>query len=111
MFLDEIKLLNVARYEITRQYLYEMKIALYEIAKTIKPGGHIVIITGNNSVCGKVLENDSFINIILSNLGLKLELHLFDNIKSRGLMTKRNKTASIINRESVMVFLKEATNE
>ena len=38
--------------------------------------------------------------------GLSLKLILVDDIKSRGLMTKRNRTASIISRETVLIFEK-----
>jgi hypothetical protein len=37
---------------------------------------------------------------------MTLELSLIDHIKSRGLMTKRNQTASVIAREAVLVFRK-----
>ncbi|KAA6097097.1 MULTISPECIES: hypothetical protein [unclassified Pantoea] len=107
-FLVHVNKSNQTRFEITKQYLCEMKIALREMSKTVKEDGHIVIVTGNNSVCGKVLENDLFITTVMAELGLKLQLHLYDAIKSRGLMTKRNKTASIINKEHVLVFHKEA---
>lgn len=105
--LDEIKSVNEERFHITSQYLYEMKLALIEMAKVSRAGGHLVIVTGNNSVCGRVLENDAFIKNVLIEAGLKLELHLYDDIKSRGLMTKRNKTASVINKEHILVFSKE----
>lgn len=106
VFLEKIKTINFVRYEITKTFLLEMKKALQEISKSIKEGGHVVIITGNNNVCGEILENDLFTIECLQDFGLKLEMHLFDEIKSRGLMTKRNKTAAIISKESVMVFSK-----
>lgn len=104
--LIKINARNELRSFITRQYLFEMKDALTEMARVTQEGGHIVLVTGNNKVCGETLRNDEFTVKILSSLGLNLELSLVDYIKSRGLMTKRNKTASIISRESILVFSK-----
>jgi DNA modification methylase len=94
------------RAKITRRYLCEMSSALSEMARVTAPGGRIVLIVGNNQVCGEPLQNDIYITHLLEGLGLRLEIGLVDNIKSRGLMTKRNKTASLISRESVLVFTK-----
>lgn len=102
----KIKQKNELRFIITRQYLFEIKHALSEMAKVTQDGGHIVLVTGNNQVCDEVLRNDKFTIDTLTSLGLNLELSLVDHIKSRGLMTKRNKTASVISRESVLVFSK-----
>ncbi|MGQ4878507.1 hypothetical protein ACOJCM_08025 [Billgrantia sp. LNSP4103-1] len=104
--LADIAQINLSRAKITKTYLHEMKLALYEIARVLSPGGKAVIVIGNNTVCGYPLRNDEFCLNVMNELGLKIELHLLDDIKSRGLMTKRNKTASIITRESVLVFKK-----
>jgi hypothetical protein len=83
-----------------------MKKALTEMARVTSAGGRIVLVVGNNMVCGEPLRNDEYVTHVLQDLGLTLEIGLLDHIKSRGLMTKRNKTASIISRESVLVFAK-----
>jgi len=98
---------NPKRALITRHYLYEMKSALCEMARVTSKGGHIVLVVGNNQVCGEPLRNDEYVVHVLQELGLNLELSLIDHIKSRGLMTKRNKTASVISLESVLVFSKK----
>ena len=97
---------NKTRARITRQYLHEMKDALSEMARVVSVGGSVVLVIGNNMVCGEPLRNDKYVANVLQELGLKLEIGLIDHIKSRGLMTKRNKTASMITRESVLVFTK-----
>ena len=104
--LEKVKSKNPKRALITRHYLHEMKNALSEMARVTAKGGHIVLVVGNNLVCGEPLRNDMYVAEVLQELGLKLELNLIDHIKSRGLMTKRNKTASIISLESVLVFSK-----
>lgn len=104
--LQRVQKKNETRARITRQYLHEMKEALSEMARVASVGGHVVLVVGNNMVCGEPLRNDKYVVNVLQELGLKLEIGLIDHIKSRGLMTKRNKTASMISRECVMVFTK-----
>ncbi len=104
--LNDIKPINTLRYQITAQYLHDMRKALEEATRVLAPGGKLVLVLGNNHVCGKQLRNDEYCIEILESLGLQLDLSLVDNIKSRGLLTKRNSTASAILRESVLVFSK-----
>lgn len=104
--LNDIKPINALRYQITAQYLEDMRKALEESARVLAPRGKFVLVLGNNHVCGKQLRNDEYCIEILEGLGLQLDLSLVDNIKSRGLLTKRNSAASAILRESVLVFSK-----
>lgn len=97
---------NPTRGRITSQYLSDLRAALIEMARVTAIDGHIVLVIGNNEVCGETLRNDKFAMAVLQEAGMSLELALIDHIKSRGLMTKRNKTASLISRESVLVFKK-----
>lgn len=105
-FLLKVKKKNELRARITQQYLHDMKSAFTEMARVLSNTGRIVLVVGNNEVCGEPLRNDEFATHVFQELGLNVELSLIDHIKSRGLMTKRNKTASMISRESVIVFSK-----
>ena len=98
---------NPMRARITLKYLEEMDAVVGEIIRVLAPGARAALVVGNNQVCGEPLRNDEFLIERFLSRGAKLELHLLDDIKSRGLMTKRNKTASLISRESVLVFRKE----
>ncbi|AEA61332.1 hypothetical protein bgla_1g27140 [Burkholderia gladioli BSR3] len=100
----EIGEINADRGRITMTYLVEMRQALVEMVRVLAKKGKLVLVVGNNQVCGLPLRNDDFITQILESLGMRLELSLVDHIKSRGLMVKRNKTASVISRESVLMF-------
>jgi len=104
--LEKVNCVNETRARLTRQYLSEMKGALEETASVTTSGGRIVLIIGNNEVCGHSLRNDLFLTQVLEGCGCKLELSLVDHIKSRGLLTKRHATASVISRESILVFSK-----
>lgn len=97
---------NPLRAAIASTYLQEMRAALTEMHRVLKPGGRLVLVIGNNVVCGNEFMSSEYLGKICKGLGMTLELSLLDAIKSRGLMTKRNKTASVISREWVLLFRK-----
>ena len=91
---------------IVGNYLNEMKSALDESIRVLKKGGYMVIVIGNNTVCGRPFDTQDYLTTYISSKGLDLQFKLIDDIKSYGLMTKRNKTASRISCEWVLVFKK-----
>jgi len=97
---------NSLRAAICATYLCEMEEAICELYKVVRPGGKFVLVIGNNEVCGEDFMSSVYLREIALSVGFALELELIDEIKSRGLMTKRNRTASIIKREWVLVFKK-----
>jgi len=104
--LKKIHKLNPLRAHITSNYLLEMKSALENAVKLLRDGGHMVLVIGNNNIAGVEFNTQKYLTMILQMLGLELIAKLVDNIKSYGLMTKRNKTARIINREWILIFKK-----
>lgn len=97
---------NPLRSIIVATYIIEMDAAIKEMARVLKPNGHLVLVIGNNEVCGLPFKSSEYLALICEKYGLSLKLKLIDEIKSRGLMTKRNKTASMITREWVLLFEK-----
>lgn len=97
---------NIKRAFLAANYLNEMKVALDESYRVLKPGGHMVIVIGNNTVCGLSFNTQDYLTSYLQSIGMQLEFKLIDDIKSYGLMTKRNKTASTISCEWVIVLKK-----
>lgn len=102
--LKQIHGINPLRAHIGASYLNEMETALTEACSALKKGGYFVLVAGNNRICNKHFPTKKYLASILLELGLKLRLELADTIQSRGLMTRRNTTASVIARESVLVF-------
>ncbi len=102
--LRRIFMLNRARAMIAGTYLNEMASALAESHRVLKPGGHLVLVIGNNEVCGFPFKSSDYLQDICHGLGFKTRLRLVDEIRSRGLMTKRNRAASVISREWVLVL-------
>ena len=81
-----------------------MQRAFAECVTILEPGGYFVLVAANNRVCGYDFETKNYLTELLQEQGLELRFEIVDAIKSRGLMTKRNKTASVISRESVLLF-------
>lgn len=104
---DRIRVNNPSRGAITEAYFYELKDALSEIGRVTTPDGHAVLVLGNNTVAGLLVENDCFATEIMTDLGFSLELALIDRIHSRGLMTARNKSAALISGETILIFRKQ----
>lgn len=92
---------------IVGNYLNEMKVALDESVRVLKKNGYMVIVIGNNTVCNRPFDTQDYLTTYLQTKGMQLQFKLIDDIKSYGLMTKRNKTASTISCEWVLVFKKK----
>lgn len=105
--IDQIYKANSLRGKIVSTYLLEMEKALDESVRVLKKGRYMVLVIGNNNVCGYEFNTKHYISEYLSTKGMALKLEMIDDIKSYGLMTKRNKTANIITREWILIFRKE----
>lgn len=106
LLIKKVDAIDPVRAKIIAQYLIEMKDAINESIRVLKKNGYFVLIVGNNKVCNKEFNTQAYLTKYIERKGLKLVFKLIDDIKSYGLMTKRNKTADIISREWVLVFKK-----
>lgn len=97
---------NASRAKIVSTYLIEMRAALTEAVRVLRPGGCFVLVIGDNTVCGRRFASSEYLRLMLEGMGMTTILSLIDPIPSRGLMTRRNKTAGIITSESVIVLRK-----
>ncbi len=104
--IERIAKKNPVRAAICRVYLREMYEALMQSSLCLKDGGYFVLVIGNNQVCGEEFWSSTYLTEMLVDIGFEVELELVDEIKSRGLMTKRNRSAGMISREWVIVFRK-----
>jgi len=104
--LAKVRRENPLRAHIANVYLEEMNEAILELWRVVKPGGHVVFVIGDNYVSGKPFRTSKFLQDQFEAAGFETKLRLQDAIHSRGLMTKRNKTASVIAREWVFLFHK-----
>ncbi len=104
ILIDEIAQRNPLRARIAQRYLLEMRSSLSELSRTMTHGGTLVLVVGPNLVAGLEFPTPFFLQRIAEGLGFSTDLHLLDSIESRGLMTKRNRTAGVIEQESVFLL-------
>ena len=105
-FIEIVASHNRRRGAIIATYLTEMKTALAEAVRVLKPGGHFVLVIGDNQVCGREFTSSTYLTEVLTDLGLDVRLKLVDEIRSRGLITKRHASAGIIAREWIILLQK-----
>lgn len=104
--IENIYKIKPERANIVCNYIIEMKDAFDEMIRVLKKDGFLVLIVGNNKVCSMEFNTQEYFTEYLVKKGLELQFKLIDDIRSYGLMTKRNKTADIISREWILVFKK-----
>lgn len=104
--IDEVRAENPLRAHIASTYLIEMRDALGESHRILRAGGTLVMVTGNNRLCGRPFHTTRYLTQIALDLGFQIELELVDAIRSRGLMTRRNASAAVIETEAVTVLRK-----
>jgi DNA modification methylase len=97
---------NPTRAKIAATYLNDMRAAFQEMYRVLRPGGHMVLVAANNRISGQIFRTVDYLRAIAEECGLSLTACFVDAIRSRGLMTKRNHTASLITREWVLVLRK-----
>jgi hypothetical protein len=83
-----------------------MRDVFTEMNRVLSPGGHVALVAGNNRICGRDFATAEYLSAIAEATGFQKRLVLVDHIRSRGLMTKRNRTAGMISQEWVYLFQK-----
>lgn len=106
LLLKKIFEINPLRAHIAATYLLEMRKAIRESVRVLKPNKYFILIAANNKVCNYEFETQEYLRQIAEQEGMVTVCKLVDDIKSYGLMTKRNKTASIITCEWVLILKK-----
>lgn len=102
--LRKVREKNPLRAHIAATYLLEMKAAISEMKRVLKPNGFLVLVAGSNLLCGRRFDTPAYLRQMAEAAKLRTRLVLVDAIPSRGLMTKRNRTAGVIPDESVIVL-------
>lgn len=96
------------RAAVASAYLREMREAIDGIWSLLRPGGYFVLIASNNQIAGETFRANDYLLRLAEQRGFDIQLRAVDTIRSRGLMTKRNRTASVITREYVTLMQKGA---
>lgn len=109
--IERVRIVNPLRAAIAATYLNEMEQCFQEMSRVLTDNGHLVLVIGNNEVCGQKFLSSEYLTSIAENYGLVPIFKAVDEIKSRGLMTKRNKTAGVISLEWVIMFRKNLSKD
>lgn len=91
---------------IISQYFRDMRMALGEITRVLQRGGYLVLVVGNNLVFKQQVPNNQILAEIAHEEGLIIKAMLVDEIRSRGLITKRHETAGMILDEWIVLLQK-----
>lgn len=105
--ISQISIRNATRADIFGIYMTEMKKAASAIKDSLKVGGHLVLVMGDNQICGQPVRTSQHVRDLFTSSGFSTIIEMIDHIKSRGLMTKRNRTAGIISHEHVFVLRRD----
>jgi DNA modification methylase len=90
------------------KYFSEMKQAILEMHRILKDDSYAIIVIGNNKVLGRKVETYRLLIDIATLSGFKLELVLKDEIRGRGMITKRHNTGGLIKEELIIGLKKES---
>ena len=90
---------DLLRAKIASQYLVDMRLAIASMYSLLKPGGSAILVCAPNKLRGHDFNTPAYLSQIAVQEGFKLKFALIDHIHSRSLMTRRHKTASVIQSE------------
>lgn len=107
--IESIRADNPQRAHLASVYIREMREALAAMWQVLRPGGHMVLVVGGNSLCGKPFPTPSYLELLAFQQGFTTRLSLLDRIRSRGLMTRRNRSSRVITEEYVFLFERPRT--
>ena len=99
-----VKQRNQQRWRLLTRYLQSLGQFAHEVKRVVKPEGHAVICLGVSHVAGLSIDMSEFFVSLARDERLQLIARFRDHIPSRGLITKRHETASLIGADDVLVF-------
>ena len=103
-FLEGIRAINPLRAQIAAHYLVDLCRFFDRVPTWLSLKGYCVLVIGPNTVCGLPFNTPAVATALACDYGLQVTVELVDTIRSRGLMTRRNRNAAAINREHVLVL-------
>ena len=75
--------------------------------KALKKNCYMVLVVGNNQVSNLKINTSSLLSELASKVGFKEVLILRDEIKGRGMITKRHGTGGLIKDEYIIILKKQ----
>lgn len=105
-FIDAVFTIDKQKAGIISKYFRDMRTSLKEIKRVLIPNGYCALVIGNNIVYKQQIPNNQILAEIAKEEGFVVKAMLVDEIRSRGLITKRHDTAGIIADEWVILLQK-----
>ena len=94
--------LNSRRARMLQLYLHNLDIFARELTRVLKPGGHAFLTFGISRFAGIPLNLADCFADFASRAGLYIVARLRDSIPSRGMITKRSRSAAVIQSDEVL---------
>jgi len=105
--LRKIKCLSSERAHIAFEYFKNMQDVFEQCHKALKKNCYMVLVVGNNQVSNLKINTSSLLSELASKVGFKEVLILRDEIKGRGMITKRHGTGGLIKDEYIIILKKQ----
>jgi len=103
--IEEIFEIDRKRAGIVSRYFMDMKMVFQQIHKLLKEEGRLVLVVGNNTISGRIVENHRILSDIASAQGdFDVEMVLVDGVRSRGMITKRHESGGLVLDDWVVVL-------
>lgn len=88
------------------KYFADMKTCLSNAYRVLRKDGRMVLVVGDNEVCGRPVETHALLARLGEDAGFDCELIAKDEIRSRGMITKRQANGGLIEHEYAVVLKK-----
>jgi len=88
------------------KYFFDMRLALSEMHRVLRNDGYAIIVVGNNKVLGRPVETYKLLTDLAVSMGFELEAIFRDEIRGRGMITKRHNSGGLIKEEFVLLLRK-----
>ena len=99
---QDVSKMNTHRGRMLARYFLGLSQFARELARILKPSGNAFVTFGTSTFCGIPIDFADFFKEISQKEGLHEVLRLKDGIPSRGMITKRHQSASVIPEEKVL---------
>ena len=88
------------------RYFNDMVLVMQNFYKILKKDRVMILIVGNNKVCGYEVNTHDMLAEIGESVGFRREMVIKDRIRSRGMITRRHKNGGLIEDEYIVVLRK-----
>lgn len=103
---NKIKDVSKERAVMVNRYFNDMALVMKNSHRMLKKDREMILIVGNNKVCGFDVNTHDMLAEIGESVGFKRELVIKDRIRSRGMITRRHKNGGLIEDEYIVVLRK-----